>query len=93
MGMIGPDEIERAERMLQLVYGGTPDAPRQLSNLEIEREAFDQFLTHRINTLRKSHDRAWRAMDPRLEPAINTLLMHFFLTGVVAGRFDAKEAS
>ena len=84
---IGATEIEQAERLLSMVYGSTPDsAPRQLANLEVDREAFDNFLTHRLDTLKRRYRRAWMAMDPTIEPAINTLLMHFFLTGLVIGR-------
>lgn len=94
MGVIGAREIETAEQMLSAVYGSTPEnAPRQLNNLEVDREAFDQLLSHRLNTLKARYSRAWQAMDPTLEPAINTLLMHFFLCGLVAGRIDARELS
>jgi len=73
-----------------MIYGvSANDAPRQMRSLEIDGDAFDVFLQHRINTLRKHHDRAWKAMDPRIEPAINTLLFHFFLVGVISGRADA----
>jgi len=92
MGVIGSEQIEKAEIMLQAIYGASPDdAMRQLGNLEVDRDAFDQFLQHRIGTLRNRYNRAWRAMDPAIEPAFNTLLLHFFLTGLVAGRVDARQ--
>jgi hypothetical protein len=89
--LVGAEQIERSERVLQMIYGvSMNDAPRQMRNLEIDGDAFETFLQHRIGTLRQHHDRAWKAMDPRIEPAINTLLFHFFLVGVLCGRAEAK---
>jgi len=89
--IIGAEEIERAERLLSVTYGSTPDsAPRQLANLNVDRDAFDQFLAQRLDLVKRRYQRAWAAMDPTIEPAINTLLMHFFLTGIVLGRADAR---
>jgi hypothetical protein len=83
--MVGAAELERAERILQIVYQEN-DAPAQLRNSEVEIEAFNTWLGHRKDSAFKHYYRAYKNMDPRLDQAFNTLLMHFFLVGLVAGR-------
>jgi hypothetical protein len=83
--MVGPEQIERAERILQVTYQEN-DAPAQLRQMEVEIEAFNTWLDHRKGSAMKHYYRAYKNTDPRIESAFNTLLMHFFLVGLVAGR-------
>jgi hypothetical protein len=88
--VIDAEALARAETVLQVAYAGAPDYGRQLTYLEIEREAFDNLLNRRVSIVKQKYP-AWKTMDPVIEPAINTLLMHFFLVGIIAGRHAAKE--
>lgn len=83
--MIGAEEIERAERILQVTYQ-EGDTPAQLRDMEVEIGAFNAWLEARKGSAMNPYFRAYKNMDPRLEPAWNVLLMHFFLVGIVAGR-------
>lgn len=83
--MVGADQIERAERILQIVYK-EQSVPSQLAQAEVEQEAFDNWLNHRVGSAMRHYARAYQNSDPRLKGAYNTLLMHFFLVGLVAGR-------
>jgi hypothetical protein len=88
--MINAEALARAETVLQVAYAGAPDYGRQLSALEVEREAFDNLLQRRVGHVKREYP-AWKTMDPKIEPAINTLFMHFFLVGLIAGRHQARE--
>lgn len=84
--MIGAEQIERAEKVLQVVYkADTLD--RQLTDLQVDPDAFDNFITE----LRVMMHARYTDLDPRLLPAINTLFGHGFLVGVICGRAAAKE--
>lgn len=83
--MIGGGEIERAERILQITYR-EESVPRQLSDQEVVMEDFTNWLSHRKASAFEHYYRAYKNMDPRIEQAFNTLLMHFFLVGLVCGR-------
>lgn len=87
--MIDARAIERAETTLQVVYGASLD--RQLENLQVDREAFDNALQHGKGAIQRHYGETYRSMDPRLEAAFNTLLMHMFLTGVICGRNSIRE--
>ena len=78
-------DIEKAERVLQVSYGDQ-NIPRQLQSLEVNREAFDAWINHRKESAFKHYFKAYKDTDPRIEAAFNTLLMHFFLVGLVCGR-------
>lgn len=83
--MVEGEQIERAERILQVTYQeGSSD--RQLKSMEVRREDFDIWLQHRVKTAMEHYWRDYKDMDPRVEAAWNTLLMHFFLVGLVCGR-------
>lgn len=86
--VIAAEEIQRAEKILQVVYGSRIE--RQLELLKIDRDAFDKFINEKILLLKRRYGNAWHEMDPRLEPAINTLLVHFFLTGLVCGHNEMR---
>lgn len=88
--MINAEALARAETVLQVAYTSMPDYGRQLSAMEVEREAFDNLLQRRVGHVKKQYP-SWKTMDPQLEPALNTLFMHFFLVGIVAGRHQARE--
>lgn len=85
--MVNLEELYQAEQILQTIYG-EQNIPRQFNNLEVNREAFDAWLTHRKESAFKHYHRAYHDIDPRIEAAFNTLLMHFFLVGLVCGRSD-----
>lgn len=89
--MIAAEEIERAERILQVTYQ-EQDAPAQLRSMEVNREAFDMWIGQRKESAFKRYWGAYKSMDPRIEAAFNTLLMHFFLVGLVAGRFESENS-
>ena len=82
--VIGAHEIERAEYTLRVIYGGA-SLDRQLSAFQIEREAFDNFLTHSMNVLKKRYGSSYQDMDPGLEPAWATMMVHMFMTGIIVG--------
>lgn len=83
--MVTGESIERAERILQVTYReGT--VPGQLMAMEVDQEAFNIWLGHRKQSAFKHYWAAYKSTDPRIEQAFNTLLMHFFLVGLVAGR-------
>lgn len=87
--MIDSRAIERAEKTLQVVYGGPVD--RQLQTFQVEREAFDKFLAANVATIKQRYGSAYRDMDPRLEPAWMTLMLHMFLIGLVCGHNEIRE--
>jgi len=88
--MITASDLERAERILQIVYRER-EVPGQLRNAQVDIEAFNNFLRARQETIQEAHTIAYRRADPRIHQAYNTLLMHFFLVGVVCGRDEHKE--
>lgn len=90
--MISSEELERAEKALQLIYGVSPTSmERQLAHINVDREAFEQWHQHRISSAVRHYWASYKRMDPRLEAAYNTLLMHFFLVGIICGREEAKR--
>lgn len=88
--MIQASEIERAERILQITYRER-EAPRQLRQAEVEVEAFNKWLQARLDVLDRTHPVHNRRVPPQIRQAYNTLLMHFFLVGLVCGRDETKE--
>ena len=87
--MIDSHAIERAEHTLKVIYGGS-SLDRQLSAFQIDRGAFDNFLAHNTGVIKQRYGNAWHEMDPRLEPAINTMLVHFFLAGLICGHNEIR---
>lgn len=86
--MIGSEQITRAERLLQVVY--RDGIARQLELLKVEAEALDNFVSANIQTIKTHYGELWASVDPRLEPALNTLFVHSFLVGIVAGRHSER---
>jgi hypothetical protein len=87
--VIDAEDIQRAERVLQVIYGGPMD--RQLERMQIDRDVFDRFLQEKLSLLRQRYGNAWHEMDPRLEPAISTILAHFLLVGIIVGRNEQRR--
>jgi len=88
--MITGEDIERAERMLSIIYEEN-SVPRQMQQSEVDLDSFNNFLQSRVGL---AHDRQpvqWRKVDPRVHHAYNTLLMHFFLVGLTIGRTQEAE--
>lgn len=83
--MIDAEQLERAERILQIVYGqhGVPD---QLRKMEVEIESFNKFIQHRTDTCQSQRPIHWRRTPPQVHQMYNTLLLHFFLVGLICGR-------
>ena len=85
--MIGAHEIERAENVLSVVYGG--DLGRQLEALQVQREAVDNVIQHVWDVIdARIPERA--AMSGQLTASMNTALLHMLLIGIVAGRNAAR---
>lgn len=81
--VVRTEEIQTAEAMLgersRLAGLGLGV---QFSRAAVDRETFEKFLTFRMDLWREEY----ADVDPRVEPIVNTLLMHFFLVGVLCGR-------
>lgn len=89
--MIKGEDIERAERILQVTYR-EQELPRQLASAEVDFADFNNWLSQRRERgIQKHYNLAYRAADPRLHSAYATLLMHFFLVGLVCGRSEGGE--
>lgn len=82
--MIDGEAFERAENTLKVVYGG--DLGRQLSALEVDRDALDNVLEHCRDVIDRRYREARHNMDPRLEAGYMTMIVHMFLVGLIAGR-------
>jgi hypothetical protein len=86
--MIDSAAIERAENVLQVVYGG--DLGRQLTALQVERETIDNVIQHCWDVIDgRNPERA--AMAGTLTAGINTMLVHMFLLGLISGRNSVRE--
>lgn len=86
--MITASDLDRAERVLRIVYGD--DLGRQLEALQVDREAVDNLVQHGWDVIDNHYRSALRAIDPRLQAAINTLLLHCLLVGMIAGRNSVR---
>lgn len=82
--MIDSGALERAERVLTVVHG--QGIERQLEALRVDRDAFDSFIYQTKQVVKERYPDMWASMDPRLEAALNTILGHSFMIGLVAGR-------
>lgn len=83
--MISAEDIERGERSLKTaveVVGNVEDA--LLARVRIEANAFERFHQDRMGVLRQQMPE----IDPRYDAAINTMLRHYFMVGVLTGRDD-----
>lgn len=82
--MIDSGALERAEKTLQVVYGGRID--RALKALRVDRDAWDNFLAQNWQILKRRYPDSFKNMDPRVEPAFNTIMTHCLFVGMIAGR-------
>lgn len=86
--MITSEDIERAERVLMVVYGG--DLGRQLESLQVDRPTIDNLILHAWDVIdKRMPERA--AMSGSLTAGINTMYVHMFLLGLIAGRNSVRE--
>jgi hypothetical protein len=79
--MIRANDIGHAERILSIFVQEDDVAP-QFEHCMVDRDAFENFLKDRTTLMKKRYPN----MDPRIEPMLNTMLMHFFFVGVLCGR-------
>lgn len=82
--MIDSSSLERAETVLKVVHG--QGIERQLEALRVDRDAFDNYIFQSKEIIKRRYPDAWATLDPRLEPALNTIIGHTFMIGLVAGR-------
>jgi hypothetical protein len=81
--MINAENIEAAERVLSIMNDqGTREMDPQMSALQVDGDAYAHFLENRMILLK----RHLKVINAAHEPALNTMLTHFFLIGLIAGR-------
>jgi hypothetical protein len=80
----GPD-ISTAERVLNLMGGHSPE--ERAIAAKVDMNGFNQFVNDRWNIVRQRTP----DMPSSFKPPMNTMLLHFFLVGVVCGRNDKIE--
>jgi hypothetical protein len=91
--MIRAEHLENAERALSRTYLVVPSQQaheRVLFRAGVEPEAYDSFARHHQTNLFKQY---LPDIDPRHEPAIMTMLMHFFAIGAVSQRLSDGRSS
>jgi hypothetical protein len=90
--LIRAEELERAEEALSRTYqlvAGQAAHERVLMRAGVDADAYSAFATHHKANLFKQY---LSDIDPRHEPAIMTMLLHFFAVGAVAQRFaDGRQ--
>lgn len=84
--MIGSEEITRAERRLAAASRMGPSPRVQCGIARVNDVAVTRLVEHHRETLRKVAP----DLDPRLEPALNTIMFHMFITGALCGRQDSE---
>lgn len=87
--MVTAEDIERAENLLSALYG--ENLPRQLEHLQVDGGAVDAVCEHCWRVIKQAYPDLYPSMDPRLVPGVNTMLIHLFLVGLLAGRHSVKE--
>jgi hypothetical protein len=91
--VITAEHIERAERILKQTYAiGTGDPRIVCDRARVERDDMDNFLRHHKDRLFNSQTGYMRDVDPRIEPAILTMLTHFFAVGAIAQRVSEGKS-
>lgn len=97
--LITGEAIERADRQLAAILKiGTGNfKDRQFKIAGVRRENFERFLAHHRTTLRmyvarasEQGDEGLANLTPQQEAAVLTMMTHFFLIGVVAGKESMK---
>lgn len=88
---ITADNLERAERILKIAYSiGTGDVRIVLDRARVDREAWEAFAQHHKKLLFDAQRGYLPEIDPRQEPAIMTMLLHFFAVGAISQRLAMK---
>jgi hypothetical protein len=90
---ISAEDLEQAEQALARTYtivAGQAAHERILMRASVDPDAFDNFMRHHKERLFRQYI---PDADPRMEPAIVTMLLHFFAVGAVAQRFSDGRPS
>ena len=89
-GLIRSRHIEHAERALSGTYRIGLSERILMDRARVDHLDWARFLSHHRDTLFSSKGHLGD-VDPRIEPAILTMLMHFFLVGVESERAAARD--
>jgi hypothetical protein len=85
--MITAENIERAEKILSQTYKIAIGDPRIIMDrARVSREACDALMSHHRITCFNPNTGPLMDIDPRLEPAIMTMFLHFFAIGAISQR-------
>lgn len=84
--LITAENIETAEKLLSISYQVTPDQRIIAERAGVEPEALDNLLKHHKQRLFNPQTGYMPNLDPRIEPALMTMMMHFFAVGAIANR-------
>jgi hypothetical protein len=85
--VITGENIERAEAILSQTYKiGIGDPRIVMDRARVDREAFDRFMHHHRVTMFNHNTGPLMDVDPRLEPSIMTMMLHFFAVGAISQR-------
>ena len=84
MSTIGAKEIDQAERLLRVVAG--MDTQKSFEHYGVDRQAYENFHQEMMSLFIRRCQESGIAIPNRITPIINTLMLHHFMVGVVAGR-------
>lgn len=93
MSAVRAEHIAEAEKRIADIYqlvAGAQSHERVLMAARVSPEAFEQFAQHHKQMLFKKY---LPDIDPRDEPAIMTMLLHFFAVGAVAQRLAEGDST
>jgi hypothetical protein len=85
--MIEADKIARAETLLKVVAG--MDSQAGFEHWGVDRQSYENFHQEMMSLWIRRCQQMGVPVNNRMVPTINTLMVHHFLTGVVAGKLDA----
>lgn len=80
--MISSVEIERAEKLVCVLFESGEWPRSALAQFQIEEAALSNFIKTQVGTLRAMYE----DIDPRHEAAIATIMTHVFFSGFAAAR-------
>jgi hypothetical protein len=80
--LITAEDITNAEKVLQ-VRGDIGGMRAVFATADVDKEAVGEFVSFCI---RHRLPKSIPDLDPRLEPPLNTLLVHAFFVGILCGR-------
>jgi len=81
---IGAAEIAEAENLLKLVAG--MDTQASFIHYGVDRQAYENFHQEMMSLFIRRAQQQGIQIPQRLVPTINTIMVHHFMVGVVAGR-------